>query len=85
MPIVWLRSYHSASGRTSQVLCSTIGAAIDLKCEDLRRLLVNAGYFLTGLPVPKKADVTLVGEYDPSMFGFDKYKRHVNVEDLQPK
>jgi hypothetical protein len=82
MPIVWLRSYHSASGRTSQMLCSTIGAAIDLECEDLRRLMVNTSFFLTGLPVPRRADVTLVGEYNPSMFGFDKYKRHVNVRDL---
>jgi hypothetical protein len=80
MPIVWLRDYHTSGGVTSKMLASTIGAATDLRSEDLRRLFVNASYFLTGLDVPKLADVTPVGTFEPSMFGFRSYKKGVKVE-----
>ena len=80
MPIVWLQDYHTSGGATSKILASTIGAATDLRSEDLRRLFVNASYFLTGLDVPKLADVTPVGTFEPSMFGFRSYKKGVKVE-----
>ena len=80
MPLVWLRNYTSDTGKTSKILCSTIGAAIDLKSEDLRRLFVNSAYYLTELPIPKKADVTTVGEFNPLMFGFNKFKPGVTVD-----
>ena len=80
MPLVWLRDYKTSSGATSKVLASTIGAATDLQSEDLRRLFVNSAYYLTGLEVPKNADVTVVGEYTPTKFGFKGYKKGVKVE-----
>ena len=79
MPIVWLHSYPAANGKTGTALGSTIGAAVDLKSEDLRRLMVNASYHLTGLTVPDHADVSVVGEYNPTMFGFNKFKPGVKV------
>jgi hypothetical protein len=79
MPLVWLRDYRGDSGKTSKVLCSTIGAATDFKCEDLRRLFVNACYSLTGTDVPAKADVAYVGDFDPTFFGFNKFKSGVKV------
>ncbi len=47
-----------------------MGAAGDLISEDLRRLLVNACYWTTGLEdkVPEKADVNYISEYKPTMF-----------------
>jgi type 1 glutamine amidotransferase len=81
MPITWLRDYKWPNGNTSHTMTSTIGAAIDLESEDLRRMYVNACYSLTGLEVPKKADVTLVGEYKPTFFGFNSYKKGVKVEE----
>jgi hypothetical protein len=80
MPLVWTREYKWPNGNVSKTLTSTIGAAIDLKSEDLRRLFVNGAYWLTGLPVPAKADVTLVGEYNPTFFGFNGYKKGVKPE-----
>jgi len=80
MPLVWLRDYKTPAGATSKVLASTIGAASDMRSDDLRRLFVNAAYHLTGLEVPKSADVTPVGEFDPSPFGFKGYKKGVKVE-----
>ena len=85
MPLIWLRDYKGSSGHTSQILCTTIGAATDLRSEDLRRLFVNAAYSLTGLEVPKKADVTPVGTFEPSMFGFNTFKKGVKVESHELK
>ncbi|NGO39917.1 ThuA domain-containing protein [Limisphaera ngatamarikiensis] len=75
MPLVWIRDHTWPNGATTRALTSTIGAAVDLQDEDLRRLLVNACYWLTGRPVPPRADVTPVGDYRPSMFGFNQFIR----------
>jgi hypothetical protein len=79
MPLVWLRDVKGETGNTSTYLCTTIGAASDLASEDLRRLFVNACYFLTGREVPAKADATPVGEFKPTMFGFGTYQKNVSV------
>jgi len=81
MPLAWLRDVRFENGKTSRFLCSTIGAAIDFESEDLRRFVVNASHHLTGLPVPDKADVTPVGEFKPTMFGFNKFTKGVKVSD----
>jgi hypothetical protein len=73
MPLVWIRDYTWENGKTTRALTSTIGAAVDLQSEDLRRLVINASYWLTSLEVPAKADATCVGEYKPLYFGFGKF------------
>jgi hypothetical protein len=49
-----------------------MGAAVDLRSEELRRLLVNAAYWCTGLEsaIPALAEVSFVGDFRPSPFGF---------------
>jgi hypothetical protein len=84
MPLVWLREVPAGGGKKATVLCSTIGAATDLLSEDLRRLFVNASFHLTGLEVPKKADVGVVGDFKPSAFGFNTYRKGVKVSDHAP-
>lgn len=81
MPVAWTRFYK---GR-NRVFTTTMGAATDLLSEDLRRMLVNASYWCTGmeLKIPKKANVSLVGEYTPTMYGFDGFKRGVKPLDLK--
>ena len=61
---------------------TTMGSSTDLKNEGLRRLLVNAAYSLIGLDVPAKADVTLVGDYKPLMYGFNGEKKGVKPSEL---
>ena len=61
----------------NKVFTTTMGSATDLQDEGLRRLLVNAAYRMTGLKVPKKAEVALVGEYHPTAYGFNGYVRGV--------
>jgi hypothetical protein len=85
MPLVWTREYAWKNGKTSSIVTTTMGAAVDLQSEDLRRLLVNASYWCIGLAakIPPKANVDYVGEYHPLWFGFGKYKKGVKPADLE--
>ena len=85
MPLAWLRDVKFENGKTSRFLCSTIGAAIDFASEDLRRFFVNACLNLTGQSVPEKADVSPIGEFKPTMFGFNGYIKGVRVSDHAAK
>ena len=70
-PLAWLHTYESPDGKTTgQSFCTTAGASVDFLSEDLRRLIVNAAYFLTGDEVPRHADVRFVDPFDPSFYGF---------------
>lgn len=83
MPIVWIRKRENEAGKVNTVLTCTMGAATDLESEGLRRLLVNGVYWLSGLPVPTRANVNLVGEYRPSPFGFDGFRKSVKPRNLR--
>ena len=76
MPIAWTRTYQSPvqPERVGRVFTTTMGAAVDLESEGVRRLLVNAVYWAAGLEakIPPRADVALVGDYKPSWFGYGK-------------
>ena len=84
MPIVWTRERELSSGRRQRIIASTIGAATDLECEDLRRLLVNACYWGLGLEerIPARSAADLVGAYAPSPFGFDGHRRGRRPSDV---
>jgi len=85
MPLIWVREYTGDAGKTSKIVATTAGAAVDLQCEDFRRLLVNACYWSMGLEdkIPAKADVDYVGAYKPSFFGFGGGKKGVKPSDLK--
>jgi type 1 glutamine amidotransferase len=84
MPVVWMREYKGEKGKTSKIVATTAGAAVDLQNEGLRRLLVNACYWTLGLTdkMPAKADVAYVDAYTPSFFGIGKSKKGVRPSDL---
>jgi hypothetical protein len=83
MPVAWVKSYKNENGKTSRVFNTTMGASVDLVSEDLRRLLVNACYWATGMEkeIPEKSNVEIVGEYHPTMFGYGKYKKGQSTSD----
>ncbi|WP_086476506.1 ThuA domain-containing protein [Arenibacter amylolyticus] len=87
MPIAWTKSYQLEDGQKGRVFTSTIGAANDLLLEGTRRLLVNGVFWAMDLPVPAKADVTLVGDYTPTNYEFrkDEYwdQKQLKVTDLK--
>ncbi len=84
MPLIWTREYRGSSGKTNQVLTSTIGAAVDLENEGLRRLLVNGVYWAAGLKkqIPAQADVSYAAPYKPSWFGFGKHQPGLRPSDF---
>jgi hypothetical protein len=84
MPIAWIKDYNLGNGKKAKIFTSTMGASVDLLSEDLRRLIVNAAYWATGLEnkIPEKNNVEFIGEYKPSMFGFGKYEKGVNPNSL---
>lgn len=80
-PIVWLRLHKNEAGNENKILCTTMGSATDLQSEGLRRLLVNAIYWALGLEAPGKADVTYVDPFEPTMYGFNGYRRGLTPAD----
>lgn len=70
MPVAWTKTYKGA-----RVFTTTMGASQDLLNESFRRMLVNACYWALGKDVPAKADVRIVGTYEPAPFKFDGFKR----------
>ena len=82
-PVVWTRTHKNAAGNTNKVVCTTMGAATDLLDEDLRRLLVNGVYWALDDEVPAKTNVALVGDFNPSDYSFNGYRRGVRPADLQ--
>jgi type 1 glutamine amidotransferase len=87
MPLIWVRSYTGEVGKIARVICSTIGAAVDLESEGLRRLFVNACYWALGMEdqIPTRSNVDYVGNYKPSFFGFGKFKNGIKPSDLELK
>lgn len=81
-PVAWSRVHQNEAGNTNRVLCTTMGAATDLLDESLRRLLVNGVYWGLQLKVPTRADVRLVGEYQPSDYSFDGFRKGVKPAEL---
>ena len=87
MPLIWVRDYKGELGKTSKILATTMGAATDLESEGLRRLIVNAAFWATGLEKKIKADldVATVGEFKPTAFGFNGFKKGVKPSDHELK
>lgn len=81
MPVAWTREVKNDAGKTNRVFTTTMGAATDLKDESLRRLVVNGIFWGAGLKVPAKADVTPVGDYQPSDYSFNGYTKGVTAAD----
>jgi type 1 glutamine amidotransferase len=84
MPLVWTKTFTGETGKTSKVVCTTMGASVDLVSEDLRRLLVNACYWAVGLEdkIPERANVELVKPIEPTFYGFGQFKKGMKPADF---
>lgn len=87
MPLIWTRVYKGDAGNNNRIFCTTMGAATDLESEGLRRLIVNACYYSTGLEkkIKPNLNVSYVGEYHPTPFGFNKFRKGVKVSEHELK
>jgi hypothetical protein len=83
MPVAWLRNRPMEDGGRQRIVCTTIGAATDFESEGLRRFFVNACYWGVGMEdrIPADSKVDIVGEYDPTDFGFGNYVKGVRPAD----
>jgi hypothetical protein len=62
-----------------------MGAATDLASAGTRRLLVNACYWALGMEerIPAESKVDIVGTFEPTPFGNNRYKKGVKPADLR--
>lgn len=87
MPIAWIKTHRLENGKKAKIFTSTMGASVDLLSEDLRRLIVNASYWAVGIEneIPEKNDVQIIGDYNPTMFGFGQYKKGLKLSQFEEK
>jgi hypothetical protein len=85
MPIAWTKDYSLDGGKAGKVMGSTLGSSIDFEVEDMRRLIVNSTFWLLDMPEVIKPDlsVEIVGSYEPTMFGFDSFRKGMKVADFK--
>ncbi len=85
MPVAWIQSYEGESGKKGRVFTTTMGSAIDFLSEDLRRLVVNACYWSLEIErtSSEKTNVEIVGNYQPTMFGFGDFKKNKRPKDFE--
>jgi len=76
MPVAWVRE-------DKKIICSTMGAATDFVAPGLRRFVVNAAYWSAGLEVPAELNVEFVGDFEPTPFGFKKFKKGMKPADFR--
>ena len=80
MPVAWVRTHRSASGKDARVFTTTMGGALagrrDWDSVGMRRLLVNAAYWCVGLEerIASEPDVRLTMEGNP-------FKKGVSPDD----
>ena len=84
MPVAWVKTYTSPAGKAARVFATTMGASQDLQSEGTRRLLVNASYWCLGMEdqIPARADVDLVGKYEPLPIGTKVYRKGLTPEEF---
>jgi hypothetical protein len=77
MPVAWTKTYTGARGKRGRVFTTTMGTAEDLLNAGMRRMLVNACYWATGIEnrIRPDTNVDLVGDYQPLKFGFGGFAK----------
>jgi len=76
MPLAWVKDYPTANG-DARVFMSTMGDAQDFLDENFRRMVVNACFWSMKMEaaIAEETNVDFIGSYDPSPFGFGKFRK----------
>ncbi|KPQ13158.1 MAG: Trehalose utilization [Algoriphagus marincola HL-49] len=85
MPIAWTKPYQLEGGKQGMAFATTMGASMDFHSEGLRRLVINAAFWLMGMEeaIDPEMNVDFVGTYEPTMFGFDTFRKGMRVSDFK--
>jgi hypothetical protein len=83
VPVAWTKTYTGEKGKASLVFTTTMGHGGDLKSEGFRRLMVNSCYWALKMEdkIPARADVEIVGTYDPNPIGMRDHKKGLKPTD----
>ena len=83
-PVAWYRSYTGTTGMSGRVFTTTHGASQDLLNEGFRRLSLNGVLWAVGLEssIRPTDDISFVGPFSPTPFGFDGYVREMRPSDM---
>ncbi len=83
VPVAWIKTYTGKKGFASRVFTTTMGHGGDFKSEGFRRLMVNACYAVMEMEniIPDKANVDIVGQYDPNPIGMGRHKKNLKPAD----
>ena len=85
MPLVWTKPYQLEGGKQGMAFASTLGASLDFQSADLRRLVINASFWLLGKGDVVTADLNVdyVGTYQPTPFGFGTFRKGMRIQDFK--
>ena len=85
MPVAWVKTYKGDSGKIAKVFNTTMGAATDLISEGTRRMMVNSMFWGLGMEdkITADLDVSIVGEYKPTKFGFGGFRKGLKPSDYK--
>jgi len=85
MPIAWTKPYQLEGGKQGMSFASTMGSSLGFQSADLRRLILNALFWLLEMPetITPALNVDIVGEYNPTNFGFDTFRKGMKVGDFK--
>lgn len=77
MPVAWVKTFKADSGKICQVFTSTMGSSQDFESPGMRRMVVNATYWATGLAdkISPDLNINFVGDFKPTPFGFGKFQK----------
>ena len=71
MPVAWTKSYQLPDGSPGTAFTTTMGSSTDLESKGVRRMIVNAAYWLLDMDIPANGTkVGIVGDYQPTKFEF---------------
>lgn len=84
-PVAWVRKYKTPEGlREGRSFCTTFGSSCDFDDENLRRLLINAAFFLTNVDVPEKTDVSYIDPFEASAYTNHRTSDYYKELNLKP-
>lgn len=83
MPIFWIREIDGTLDKPMRTACTTIGAATDFASAGVRRIMVNSCYWGMRMEdqIPAESDVSIVGKFKPTNFGFGRFVPGIRPED----